>query len=128
MHLAFKNPVIAVIVGDSGHDRAVGGQGDGRHALGADGQRNVDLAKIFFARDIFFDNNHRWLNEMYDVLTENVYITLDMDVLDPSVMPSVSLPEPGGMEYFMLLRTLKEIFRRSNVIGLDVIGLYLLKK
>ena len=95
----------------------------GIRSMGADGQRNVDLAKIFFARDIFFDNNHRWLNEMYDVLTENVYITLDMDVLDPSVMPSVSLPEPGGMEYFMLLRTLKEIFRRSNVIGLDVIGL-----
>lgn len=95
----------------------------GIRSMGADGQRNVDLAKIFFARDIFFDNNHRWLNEMYDVLTENVYITLDMDVLDPSVMPSVSLPEPGGMEYFMLLSTLKEIFRRSNVIGLDVIGL-----
>ena len=95
----------------------------GIRAIGADGERNSDLSKMFFARDIFFDHNSRWLNEVYDAITKNVYITLDLNVLDPSVMPAVSVPEPGGLQYFTLLRVLKEIFRRSNVVGIDIVGL-----
>ncbi len=95
----------------------------GIRAMGAEGERNSDLAKMFFARDLFFDNSNRWFNEVYDSLTKNTYITLDLNVLDPSIMPSVSVPEPGGLRYFTLLRILKEIFRRTNVVGIDVVGL-----
>ena len=44
-------------------------------------------------------------------------------MFDPSVVPAVSIPEPGGLEYFTVLRILKEIFRRSNIVGIDIVGL-----
>ena len=95
----------------------------GTRAMSADGERNADPAKMFFARDIFFDQENRWFKEVYEELTENTYITIDVDVLDPSVMPFVSVPEPGGLQYFTLIRILKSIFRRSNVVGFDIVGL-----
>ena len=95
----------------------------GIRSMGAEGQRNTDPTKIFFARDIYFDQNSRWLGEVYDSLSKNTYITFDLNVFDPSIMPSVSIPEPGGLQYFTVLRVIKEIFRRTNVVGLDVVGL-----
>lgn len=95
----------------------------GIRAMGADGQRNSDMAKMFFARDLYFDNSNRWFNEVYDSLTKNIYITIDLTVFDPSIMPDVSVPEPGGLRYFTVLRIIKEIFRRSNVVGVDIVGL-----
>ncbi|PID94775.1 MAG: agmatinase [Bacteroidales bacterium] len=95
----------------------------GIRSMGAEGQRNLDPTHIFFARDIYFDPNNRWFTEVYESLSANTYITLDLDVLDPSVMPSVSVPEPGGLQYFTLLRILKELFRRTNVVGIDIVGL-----
>jgi agmatinase len=53
-------------------------------------------------------------------LTENVYITIDLDVLDPSVMPSTGTPEPGGLDWYGLMRLLESVVRHKNVIAMDV--------
>ena len=95
----------------------------GLRSMSADGQRNADPTRIFFARDIFFDHASRWQHEAMDTLSENSYITIDLDVFDPSIMPSVSIPEPGGMQYFDVLRFLKRVFLKTNVIGCDIVGL-----
>ncbi|MDR1543984.1 MAG: arginase family protein [Prevotellaceae bacterium] len=95
----------------------------GIRSMSADGHRNADPTRIFFARDIFFDQNMRWYKELFDTLSANTYITIDLSVFDPSIMPSVSTPEPGGMPYFTVLRMLKQIFRMTNVVGFDVVGL-----
>jgi len=52
----------------------------------------------------------------------SVYISLDLDVLDPSIIPGVSNPEPGGVEFNELLKILYE-FRSNNVVGMDVVEL-----
>ncbi len=51
--------------------------------------------KCFFAHDIA-DERH-WIDQSIDLMTDNVYITIDLDVFDPSIMPSTGTPEPGGL-------------------------------
>lgn len=77
--------------------------------------------KLFFARNIY--NNEDWFKDVLDSLTEEVYITIDLDVFDPSIMPSVGTPEPGGLDWYKVINLLKEIFKNKNVIGCDVVEL-----
>ena len=53
-------------------------------------------------------------------LSKNVYISIDLDVLDPSIMPSVGTPVPNGMDYQSLLNIIKLVCKNKNVVGLDV--------
>lgn len=77
--------------------------------------------KFFFARDIY--NNNKWFNEAINSLTDNVYITIDLDVFDPSIMPAVGTPEPGGLDWYKVINFLKEVFKNKNVVGCDVVEL-----
>ena len=54
---------------------------------------------------------------------EALYVSIDLDVLDSSVAPGHSLPEPGGLSYRQLRATLAEVARRGRVIGFDVVEL-----
>jgi agmatinase len=56
-------------------------------------------------------------------LTENVYITIDLDVFDPSLMPSTGTPEPGGPDYYEIIHFLRDVIRRKNVVGFDIVEL-----
>ena len=77
--------------------------------------------KIFWAKDIFKEDN--WFNDAISRLSKNVYITLDLDVFDPSIMPSVGTPEPGGLGYYQVLRFLRKVFEERNVVGFDFVEL-----
>ena len=80
-------------------------------------KHNQDL-NIFYAKDIY--DNDNWHNEAIDSLGDNVYITLDLDGLDPSIMPSTGTPVPGGLDWYGTLNFLRKVYERRNVIGLDV--------
>jgi len=56
-------------------------------------------------------------------LSKNVYITIDVDVFDPSVVPAVGTPEPGGMLWYEVLDVLKGVCATKNVVGFDVVEL-----
>jgi agmatinase len=56
-------------------------------------------------------------------MTDNVFITFDLDVLDPSIMPSTGTPEPGGLFYYETLEFLKQVFEDKNVVGFDIVEL-----
>ncbi len=56
-------------------------------------------------------------------LSKHTYLTLDLDAIDPSEMPAVGTPEPGGLRWYQLLALLREIFRRTTVVGMDVVEL-----
>jgi agmatinase len=82
---------------------------------------NINKKNVFFARDIY--GSEKWIKKAVDKLNENVYITLDLDVFDPSVMPSTGTPEPGGLDWYTILKLLKEVCKNRNLIGFDVVEL-----
>lgn len=64
-----------------------------------------------------------WKEEVWEKLGPDVYLTFDLDALDPSIMPAVGTPEPGGLLWYETLDFLKELIQRKNVVGFDVVEL-----
>ncbi len=74
---------------------------------------------VIWARDIAEKSD--WIeNAIAQIKTSNVFITIDVDGIDPSLMPGVGTPEPGGLSWFTLLKFLRRVFETYNVIGCDV--------
>lgn len=64
-----------------------------------------------------------WVGKLIQRLSKDVYITVDLDAFDPAVMPATGTPEPGGMLWHDVLDLLREVFRKKNVIGFDLVEL-----
>ncbi|MFA4991287.1 MAG: agmatinase [Candidatus Omnitrophota bacterium] len=76
----------------------------------------------FFMKDMEEDDN--WIEGVIDsIRAKNVYVTIDLDVFDPSIVPSVGTPEPGGMGWREVLRLLRRISEERDVVGFDVVEL-----
>ncbi|MEO5618003.1 MAG: agmatinase [Candidatus Eisenbacteria bacterium] len=58
-----------------------------------------------------------------DALTEEVYITFDLDALDPSILPGTGTPEPGGLDWYEAVDLLAAVAKHSRIVGLDVVEL-----
>lgn len=82
---------------------------------------NIDPERIFYAYKIKEENG--WEEKVSAQLCKNVYITIDLDVFDPAIMPSTGTPEPDGLSYRQVLNLLKRVIDEHNVIGLDVVEL-----
>ena len=76
---------------------------------------------------IFYDWNMRddpaWIDRVLDALSETVYITIDLDGIDPGLMPAVGTPEPGGLSWRELTRLLRRTFEQKQVVACDVVEL-----
>ena len=81
----------------------------------------MDDEKTFFAHDMA--NDEYWIDKVIDLMTENVFITFDLDALDPSILPSTGTPEPGGLFWYETLEFLKQVFEEKNVVGFDIVEL-----
>jgi len=77
--------------------------------------------RCWFAQDI--QGRDSWMEESIAEMTEKVYITVDLDVFDPSIMPSTGTPEPGGMDWYTVIRYLKKVFSSRSVVGWDIVEL-----
>jgi len=79
------------------------------------------------ATTIFYDYNMRrdpaWMDRVIDSLGDTVYITIDVDGLDPAIMPSTGTPEPGGLSWYETLALLRRVIERRQVVGCDVVEL-----
>jgi len=84
-------------------------------------KKSVDKENTFFAKDIHDSTN--WITKVISRLTENVYVTIDLDVFDPSIMPSTGTPEPGGLSWYDVLHLLKAVCEQKNLVGFDVVEL-----
>jgi agmatinase len=93
----------------------------GIRSMSVDELKSVDRSRIFYSHELFYDKS--LYNKALDKLTKNVYITIDLDVFDPSLMPSTGTPEPGGPGYYELIHFLGEVIRNRNVVGFDVVEL-----
>ncbi|MEM3364724.1 MAG: agmatinase [Candidatus Micrarchaeia archaeon] len=67
--------------------------------------------------------NYKNIDAILHDLGDDVYITFDVDVLDPSVMPATGTPEPGGIGWVDATRIIEAVCREKNVIGLDFVEL-----
>ncbi len=77
--------------------------------------------KVISVYDIL--ETHDWKKKTTDMLSDTIYITIDLDILDPSVMPSVGTPEPGGLGWYEFLDFLKIVTKDKKVVGFDVVEL-----
>lgn len=81
----------------------------------------MDTDRVFFAEQMIYDDS--WVDRAIDLMTDNVFITLDVDVFDPSIMPSTGTPEPGGLLWNETIEFLKKVFNEKNVVGFDIVEL-----
>jgi agmatinase len=81
----------------------------------------MNTEQTYFAHEMAADDN--WMDSAIDQMTDNVFITFDLDALDPSIMPSTGTPEPGGLLWYETLEFLKEVFVEKNVVGFDIVEL-----
>ena len=81
----------------------------------------AESERIFYAHQLHYDKS--LYSKAAGLLTENVYITIDLDVFDPSIMPSTGTPEPGGPGYYEIMHFLKEVARKRRIVGFDVVEL-----
>lgn len=81
----------------------------------------MDEEKTFFAHDMI--NDEYWMDKVIDAMTDNIFITFDLDALDPSILPSTGTPEPGGLFWYETMEFLKQVFEDKNVVGFDIVEL-----
>ena len=84
-------------------------------------KKNKKSVSVFYARNIY--NNDLWHDEALKTLEENVYITLDVDGLDISIMPATGTPVPGGIGWYQTIDFLRKVYEEKNVVGFDIVEL-----
>jgi agmatinase len=62
-----------------------------------------------------------WEDELLEHLTDKVYLTVDADAFDPSIIPGTGTPEPGGLLWYPTLGFLERLFREKDVVGFDIV-------
>ncbi|PRX52406.1 agmatinase [Salegentibacter salegens] len=80
---------------------------------------HMDENQVYFAHNLYED----WQDDAIGQMTPNVFITIDLDAFDPSIMPSTGTPEPGGLFWYETLEFLKMMFKKKNVVGFDIVEL-----
>lgn len=84
-------------------------------------KKNINPERIFYAHKLKEEPD--WMQRVSEQLGEHVYITIDLDVLDPAYMPSTGTPEPDGLTYREVINLLKTIIKNHHIIGVDVVEL-----
>ena len=79
---------------------------------------NVSIYSAYFAHQ-----NPHWVDEVAGKLTGDIYLTFDLDVFDPSLMPATGTPEPGGLMWYPILELLRKVIGKCNLVGFDVVEL-----
>ncbi|QNL21944.1 agmatinase [Hyphobacterium sp. CCMP332] len=82
---------------------------------------HLDESKVFWAHEIH--KSMDWVNRAIELMTENVFITIDLDAFDPSIMPSTGTPEPGGMNWWQMDYFLSKVINSKSVVGFDIVEL-----
>ena len=91
----------------------------GVRALSEEEVENRKILKVLFldAQDIYYKKKFKLpLN-----FPKKVYLSFDVDGLDPSVMPATGTPVPGGLGYYESLNLIKELIKGREVVGFDVV-------
>jgi agmatinase len=77
--------------------------------------------RVFFAEKIL--NSKSWIDEVIQTLSNRFYLTIDLDVFDPAIMPSTGTPEPGGLDWYTVLELLRKVIEKKELVGFDIVEL-----
>ena len=80
--------------------------------------------KIYWAKHIVHAPLKGWIAKVLDDLSPNVYLTVNMDGFDPSVVPSSLNPEPGGLEWLHVMSLIRALANHKKIVGMDVVELF----
>ncbi len=83
--------------------------------------RRSNNIHLFLADDIH--TGEAWMDEVMSKLGPDVYISFDVDGFDPSLVPATGTPEPGGLQWYPVLKLLRRVFKERNVVSADVVEL-----
>jgi len=86
----------------------------------------MDRERVYFAHDIARSvraNDDVWMDRVIEQLGEHVYLTIDLDALDPSILPSTGTPEPGGLDWNTVNQLIRKVARARNIVAFDVVEL-----
>ncbi len=87
----------------------------------ADFLNQGQIENILFASDLLY--GRRTFADYLARMRDNVYVTIDLDAFDPSEMPAVGTPEPGGLGWYQVLDILRQVSSNRNIVGVDVVEL-----
>ena len=93
----------------------------GIRSMSSEEKEFMNPANTFFTKDIAGQNG--WQEKVLEKLGKKVYVTIDLDVFDPSIMPSTGTPEPGGLGWYEVLDLLKRVAHERELVGFDVVEL-----
>jgi N1-aminopropylagmatine ureohydrolase len=79
-------------------------------------------ARLFYASEVV--GSPSIATTISEALTDHVYITICLDGLDPSIMPAVGTPEPGGLGWYDVLRIVRRVAETRHIVGFDVVELF----
>jgi agmatinase len=94
----------------------------GIRSISSEEARSLDSGiptKIFWAKDIVGRTD--WIDDAVNSLTENVYLTIDIDGLDPSLVPTTGTPEPGGLGWYEVLTLIRKLAEKRRIVGMDLV-------
>jgi agmatinase len=81
----------------------------------------LDPRRVFYAERL--QGRRGWVRQVVRRLSRRVYLTVDLDVLDPAFMPSTGTPEPGGLGWYQVLELIRLVCRRRELVGFDLVEL-----
>ncbi len=95
----------------------------GIRSIDKDSAQKIDKTRTLFMDQIHSMSDEEIIDAIVDATEEKLYITIDLDVLDPSEMPSVGTPEPDGMRFWQLSKILNGIAKKKKLAGIDIVEL-----
>ena len=93
----------------------------GIRSMDAAEKKGLDPRRVFFAQQLA--GRRGWEREVVRRLGPRVYLTVDLDALDPAIMPSTGTPEPGGLGWYQVLALAARLCRERELVGFDVVEL-----
>ncbi len=93
----------------------------GIRSMDIEERTSLDMKKTFFAEHIRLDKG--WIDKVISVLSPKVYLSIDLDVFDPSIMSSTGTPEPGGLSWYDVLDLIRKVDEKLEIVGFDVVEL-----
>jgi agmatinase len=79
--------------------------------------------KIYWAKDVLRAPVKSWIANVLSDLSPHVYLTIDLDGFDPSIVPATGTPEPGGLDWYQVTSLIRAVAGHQKIVGMDVVEL-----